>query len=34
MTALQLQIARLRLRYGLTEAQAMALAGLIWGAMQ
>lgn len=30
-TALQLQIARLR-RFGLTEAQAQALAALIWGA--
>lgn len=30
MTALR--IARLRLRYGLTEAQAAALARLVWGA--
>lgn len=31
MTALQLQIARLRL-LGFTEAQASAVAALIWGA--
>lgn len=30
-TALQLRIARLR-RFGMTEAQALALAGLVWGA--
>lgn len=33
MTALHLQVARLRSRFGLTEAQATALAALIWGAM-
>lgn len=33
MTALPLQIARLRMM-GMTEAQALALASLIWGALQ
>ena len=33
MIALQLQIARLRMIHGLTEAQAQALASLIWGAL-
>lgn len=33
MTALQIQIARLRLAHGLTEAQAQAIAALIWGAL-
>ena len=32
MTALQYQVARLRLRFGLTETQAQALAALVWGA--
>lgn len=34
MTPLLAQIALLRLRYGLTEAHAQALATLIWGAVQ
>lgn len=34
MTPLALQILRLRLALGLTEAQALALAALIWGAPQ
>ena len=33
MTALHLQIARLRMIHGLTEAQAQALAALIWGVL-
>ncbi len=28
----RLQVLHLRLRYGLTEAQAQTLAGMIWGA--
>ena len=31
MTPLQLQTARLRTAYGMTEAQAHAFAALIWG---
>ena len=34
MILLRLQIAFLRLRFGLTEAHAQALAALIWGAVQ
>lgn len=33
MTPLQLQTARLRALYGMTEAQAHAFAVLIWGAL-
>ncbi len=33
MTPLQLQTARLRAAYGMTEAQAHAFAVLIWGAL-
>lgn len=33
MTTLGLQIALMRLRFGLTEAQAQALAALIWRAV-
>lgn len=32
MSALYLQVTRLRLHYGLTEAQAHAIAALVWGA--
>ena len=32
MTPLLVQVAFLRLRYGLTEAHAQALVSLIWGA--
>lgn len=34
MTPLALQVLRLRLAFGMTEAQALALASLIWGAPQ
>ncbi len=33
MSVFQMQIVRLRLRYGLSEAHAQALAALIWGAL-
>lgn len=33
MSALHLQIARLRMIHGMTEAQAQAVAALIWGVL-